>query len=156
MAFSQERICPHCGKRFVATAPCKKYCSDECCDEARRIRAAARYQNLPKKVCKHCGREFKATHMEQKYCSRACGGKEYNKTFQARQPVEPMREVQVLITADVPVFPHLQPVVGKIYRALKPKVRWGHHGFYFLMDIQCGGHGLIVRDYECREVSGNG
>ena len=151
MVFSEERICLHCGKVFTAKSPSRKYCTDECQSAAKRIRQAERYKNMPKKVCKHCGREFKATHKDQKFCSRACGGKEYNLNDQKRPPA-PMPEGRVLITADVPVFPHLQPEVGKIYRALKPKVRWGHHGFYFLVDIQCGGHGLIVRDYECREV----
>ena len=155
MAFSRERICQHCGEQFVSTVPNKKYCGEDCSDAARRLRAEARYQSMPKRACRHCGREFKPTHKEQKYCARACGGKEYNKTFHARPPAEPMQEVNVLITQEVPVFPHLRPVVGKVYRALKPKVRRGHQGFYYLVDIQCGGYGLIVRESECVEVKEN-
>lgn len=155
MQFAESRTCPQCGKVFVANSPCRRYCTDDCCDEARKIRAAARYKNIALKVCEHCGRRYKPTHKEQKYCSRACGGREYNKNYQKRK-VEPMRECRVLITREVEVDPEMRPVVGKNYRAFRPAFKSAQlqAGFYIIPEI--GKYGLIVRDNECREVNEDG
>ena len=73
-------ICQICGKEFTGRK--KKYCSQDCSDEARRIRNRERWReanpgwdNGANKVCEWCGKEFtvpaRNAHIAR-FCSDEC------------------------------------------------------------------------------------
>ena len=64
-AYSKERICKRCSKKYLPTQWNQKHCSRECFLESVRKRK--------KIVCPTCKKEFTQTRVSQKYCSRKCG-----------------------------------------------------------------------------------
>lgn len=93
------KICPICGKDFVADAKRRKYCSAGCAGEAQKVQVA-RYRSKkraekekPVKVCVWCGKEFEARSANAKYCSDACwrlarAAKAHEKRMAMRQTPE--------------------------------------------------------------------
>lgn len=72
-AYYDERICPVCGSKFIATSKNKnkRYCSFKCsCDAMKKFNYDP--NNIPK--CSFCGKEL--THRDaqigRKYCSETC------------------------------------------------------------------------------------
>lgn len=77
-------ICVICGKEFEAIKSTKKYCSQDCANEARRIRYNERKKdpipfdqranNCPEKECLICGKKFKpkTAAANQRSCCYDC------------------------------------------------------------------------------------
>lgn len=57
------KICPTCGKEFIAKHKARIYCSDRCLNPLKE---------KIKKICVHCGKEFETAKLHQKYCSQEC------------------------------------------------------------------------------------
>ena len=77
-------ICVICGKEFESERSTKKYCSDECCNQARRLRYAEnkkapipfeqRSNNCLERECLLCGKVFKpkTAAANQRQCCYDC------------------------------------------------------------------------------------
>jgi len=64
-AYSKERICKKCGKKYFPTQWNQRYCGRECFLESVKKRKQIN--------CPSCGKVFTQTRVSQKYCSRKCG-----------------------------------------------------------------------------------
>ncbi len=64
-AYSKERICKRCDKRYLPTQWNQKYCGRECF-----LLSIKKRQKIQ---CPTCGKKFIQTRVSQKYCSRKCG-----------------------------------------------------------------------------------
>lgn len=62
--------CPHCGKLFRKEKG-RKYCCQECQDEAAKKRKREREKNPKERECKWCGKVFVTTNYQQ-FCSNDC------------------------------------------------------------------------------------
>lgn len=79
------KVCPTCGKKFVATSNRQLFCSDECRDKAYALKKDG--VELPRRTpggyistapseprkCDICGKEFMPRTKKQRYCSKECG-----------------------------------------------------------------------------------
>lgn len=71
---SGDRVCKGCGKRFFATKPQQRYCTEECRIYTASKKAEERYRAahpVAMGKCLRCGREFELG-CRKKYCSDAC------------------------------------------------------------------------------------
>ena len=91
-------ICNICGKEFTGRK--KKYCSQECTDEARRIRNRERWREQNpdwnkevSKTCEYCGENFTVAtrYKHAKYCSDECRQMSKNKYGTANDYLEAMK-----------------------------------------------------------------
>lgn len=89
-------ICQICGKKFTGRK--KKYCSQDCSDEARRIRNRERWREANpewdkdiNKVCEWCGKEFtvpaRNAHIAR-FCSEECKQTRYSREVRGHGPAE--------------------------------------------------------------------
>ena len=60
----------------------------------------------------------------------------------------PMTPVQIVITAAIPVYPELQPQVGRRYNAERYAGRLNAISYI----VEIGGKRICVRRDECREI----
>lgn len=138
----EERTCEQCGKTFtVEHSSTRKFCSSKCRSERYRQAYATSGIKEPR-VCPQCGKEFMPNCKQQMFCSSGC-------SQEARRggPVSaPM--VDIRITADIPVYEHLRPAMGRVYRAEDHRVYGGP--FFIVPDI-CGKR-IVVRVGECEVV----
>ena len=68
-----KKICPYCGKEFLAQHPQKKYCSPHCAYEHDLAEAREKHRAaLKPKICPQCGKEFTPRNQVQKYCCARC------------------------------------------------------------------------------------
>lgn len=79
------KVCPTCGKKFVAMSNRQLFCSDECRDKAYALKKNG--VELPRRTkggyistapteprkCDICGKEFMPRTKKQRYCSKECG-----------------------------------------------------------------------------------
>ena len=91
-------ICRICNKEFTGRK--KKYCSQECADEARRIRNRERWREQNpdwnkevSKTCEYCGENFTVAtrYKHAKYCSDECRQMSKNKYGTANDYLEAMK-----------------------------------------------------------------
>jgi hypothetical protein len=73
----KEKICKLCGKVFLTSHHNKAYCSNICCNRAKRYRYQERYKKQKVKIvlfCVYCGNEIKdAKKASKRYCNPNCG-----------------------------------------------------------------------------------
>ena len=92
--------CPICGERFEIgkNRALTKYCSQDCADEARRIRNRERWREVNpgwdngiNKVCQWCGKEFivlaRNAHIAR-FCSEECQQTKYSREVRGHGPLE--------------------------------------------------------------------
>lgn len=135
--------CAWCGKAFKKVHK-KRYCSEKC-----RITAGNRnYRerlNKESTVCKGCGVMFVPQKNGQIYCGvKGCKADRL-------KTVKGQKTVRIRITKRIPVFPELQPKVGRIYEAVPNNKKPGESSFYVIPDIN--GKAIVVRSGECVEVN---
>ncbi len=146
-----KRLCEHCGKAYGPRSKNQRFCSRKCAGLAEAARGREKYEariaKLEEKTCVLCGKAYRPTHRNQKYCSRQCASKMGKSAF-VKEADRPRDMTDIRITVDIPVFPALRPVVGKVYRAERGQEQHGRR-FYV---IQVGERPVIVREGECVEV----
>lgn len=139
------RPCKFCGKplSYEDNTAGRFYCSDQCKIQARK-RKPADIQAVPENrwvSCHCCGKMFEATSKKNIHCSQACR----KKAELARLDVQ---RVKIVVLHPLPVDPHMQPVVGKIYDARR---HIGGSGAVYIIE-GIGKYGLLVRKEEVKEI----
>ena len=138
----EERICRHCGKTFtVKRSSNRTLCSEKCRGENyKQTQEKRRDKELH--TCALCGREFETYRKQQIYCSAVCSQK-----AQEREPGSE-RMVDIRITTHIPVYEHLRPKVGHVYRAEDHRI---YGCAIFIVPDICGKR-IVVREAECEVV----
>ena len=87
-----EKVCPVCGKAFLAKRRNRVYCYDGWCNQEsyrRRVRAGQAGRIGERVVeCDECGESFKASRPEARWCSKACANRHWGRV-RARQKRTP-------------------------------------------------------------------
>lgn len=97
------KVCPQCGKDFLAIRQDRTYCYSGWCVQAaykaRRDRGEAKRQVPHEVTCDGCGEVFTASHPRARWCSRKCASRHANHVkSRRRQPritVEPYTDRQI-------------------------------------------------------------
>lgn len=76
-----KKICPECGKEFVAHRVDKIYCSSKCVQ--RHYQSKHKKAKMINKICPICGKKFRTKNTKIKYCSDECRDVVYN-DYQAK------------------------------------------------------------------------
>lgn len=77
-----KKVCPVCGKEFLANRADNIYCSNKCVQ--KNFQAKRRVVKHFKKICPVCGKEFITSNNTVKYCSDDCRNviyKDYQKIY---------------------------------------------------------------------------
>jgi predicted nucleic acid-binding Zn ribbon protein len=95
----QDAVCSVCGKKYLRSDGCGKFCSEECRKVSRRARERKYYKNKRGEIapiaCPVCGKDFLPVSRRQKYCASVCARKA-GWMKQARKRKEEKREKQAL------------------------------------------------------------
>ena len=70
-----EKVCPVCGKKFIATSSIHTYCSHECYVQYAKERYVYHAKLVKEPIirtCPICGKEFLFSQSHRKYCSTKC------------------------------------------------------------------------------------
>lgn len=105
--------------------------------------------------CAYCGKPIAGARNKKirlHFCSRECSGA-YRKlhpvnTRPGSSPENQWTPVQILITAAIPVYPELQPQVGRRYTAERYAGRLNAISYV----VEIAGKRICVRRDECREI----
>ena len=112
MRSNGEILCAQCGSPIVNGSNRKKYCSQDCADEARRLQRQnickdteseleldeTRSEEKPRPACILCGKLIPAYAARRKYCSATCSDQALNE--QRRQANLRRREASRLKVAE--------------------------------------------------------
>ena len=95
-----KRICQKCGNEFDTDCKYRKYCSDKCAKEVRKIQSTKEYRKRNEKrglICKECGDKFDFTykHRIREFCCVDCR-KSYLRRIRKKQSKEKVRRKEYL------------------------------------------------------------
>lgn len=117
-----------------------------------------------RKKCANCGREYNDERKTSRFCSRECylacvrrAAAARNATVwtgvtrQAKNGEKRLPHVmtQIVITAEIPVWPQFRPEVGRKIQAEKYVPGLGSRIGYV---VEIGGKRICVREGECKEL----
>lgn len=112
-------------------------------------------------VCDYCGKEnsieWKKGTPKKRFCNRQCWARwrSANGIFDPYQEEKlpgdlPHKDVRVMITQEIPLFPEFRPVVGGEYKAERYEGRAGVKKIGYVIVVN--GHRVSIREGECLEV----
>lgn len=71
-----NRTCERCSQQFMAVVSNKKFCSPDCFNANRQVRAKKSFESRRvSRFCKQCRKEYRRPAEKSGFCSRSCGSK---------------------------------------------------------------------------------
>lgn len=144
--------CPGCNRKFYPLSSNQKWCTRKC-GQKHRPKKKSPY-NYGEGICERCGAVFQIKHKDgQRFCSRKCAAetRSDDKTNEKKQ--SDIREL-VMITKTIPVYEHLQPIVGRLYEARRGMTASTSSKMFWIVEV--GGKPVVVREGECCVIGGVG
>ena len=138
MANLEERICEQCGKLYVPTHHCNKYCSEECRYTAKKKRIRENNKKAYEKMkvkedakrCLVCRRWFKTNRKDVVTCSPYCQEirmKEWRKEYRKKKRIEETKKREITKPMSIAEFNR---------RAREKGMTYGQYELYLRMEGQ--------------------
>lgn len=142
--------CPGCKRKFYPLSNNQKWCTRKC-GEKHRPKKKSPY-NFGEGICEHCGAVFQIKHSDgQRFCSRKCAAEAKAHSKNTAKKQNDIREL-IMITEPVPVFEHLQPIVGRLYEARRGANVSPSSKMFWIVEVS--GKPVVVREGECCVIGG--